>query len=524
MLPKELPFKGKLHRNLSVERLYAMAVWKNLAQKSNKDALVFHTGKYTGRVPEAKYVIRESSSENNIDWGKNNRPMTIKTFDLLKAKIFHALSVKEELFMEDCYVGADPLYRLSVTVVSENPVYALFAKTMFIPEIDPKKLTFHQPQFTVIHAPSLILDPAKDGTGKDACILLNFAERYVLIAGTSYAGEIKKSIFSVMNYLMPGKNVLPMHCSANYGKDENDAAIFFGLSGTGKTTLSAAKNRTLVGDDEHGWSDHGIFNFEGGCYAKVIRLSRDGEPEIYATTQKFGTLLENVPIHPKTGEIDLNDEFITENTRASYPISSMPHMTRKGTCGHPKHILMLACDAFGILPPVAKLSMEQAMYHFLAGYTAKVAGTESGIKEPQATFSSCFGAPFMPRHPKVYAELLGRRIHEHQVDVWLINTGWTGGPYGTGTRMNLEYTRAIVDAILENRLSKSGFEKDPHFGFLIPKSCADVPSDLLFPRKTWKDPKAYDQKAHELALMFQAHMKQLLPDLEPEILHAGPQA
>lgn len=521
---------GKTFKNLTVEELYEHALRTRGAQKSREQALVFTTGKYTGRVPKAKYIVKEPDTEKKVWWGEINRPFQPVFFENLKTKVLQ-YTADRNLYLQDCYVGADPNYRLSLRVITENPVHALFAKTMFIPAAGearpsgrPAAGELSQPDFTLLHAPQWKADPGSDHTAIEAFVILHFEERLILIGGTAYAGEIKKSLFTVMNYLMPEREVLPMHCSANYGKNEEDAAVFFGLSGTGKTTLSAAPGRTLVGDDEHGWSGRGIFNFEGGCYAKVIQLSQEKEPEIYRAAQRYGTLLENVVMNPATGEVDYDNDSITENTRAAYPISFMPSMTLKGTCGHPKNILMLACDAFGILPPVAKLNEAQAMYHFLSGYTAKIAGTEAGIVEPQAAFSPCFGGPFMPRSPKVYADLLGERVRRHQADVWLVNTGWIQGPYGKGKRIPLQATRHIVEAVLSGRLKEAVKRPDPLFGFEIPISCPNVPSSLLFPRESWEDASLYDQKARELTRLFQDNIRQMRLDLDASILKGGPRA
>jgi len=393
---------------------------------------------------------------------------------------------------------------------------------MFIRELDPEKLAQHVPEFTVLHAPDFHADPAVDGTHSEAFVLLHFGKKLILIGGTAYAGEIKKSIFTVMNYLLPQKGVMAMHCSANYGSDENDVAIFFGLSGTGKTTLFADPDRTLIGDDEHGWSENGAFNFEGGCYAKVIRLSPTGEPEIYETTRRFGTILENVAMDTRTRHVDLNDASLTENTRAAYPITHIPNMTRTGKAGHPKHIIMLTCDAFGVLPPLARLTPAQAMYHFISGYTAKIAGTESGIKEPQATFSTCFGAPFMALPPTVYAKLLGEKLAKHNVDVWLVNTGWIGGAYGQDQRIKLEFTRAMVKAVLSGAFKDAATKLDPTFGFAVPVSCPGVPDEIMNARDAWKDKTAYDRKARDLAVMFVNNFTENASDASSEIKKAGP--
>lgn len=512
---------GEVHWNLATVQLYEEAIRRREGLLSRKGPIVINTSPYTGRLPQDKLIVREPSSQEKIGWGKVNRPIEPARFEALQRRIAAYLQGKK-IFVQDSYAGGDARYQIPIRVISERATGALFARIMFVEETDSAKLAIHKPAFTVLHVPDFHADPAVDGTRSDAFILIHFGAGLILIGGTAYCGEIKKAIFTVMNYLMPQRGIMSMHCSANYGKGESDTVIFFGLSGTGKTTLSAEIDRTLVGDDEHGWSDHGVFNFEGGCYAKVIRLSKEGEPEIYDTTQRFGTLLENVVMNPVTRKIDLADESITENTRASYPVSYIQNMTPGGKGGHPKNIIMLACDAFGILPPVSRLSMEQALYHFLAGYTAKVAGTESGIVEPQATFSPCFGGPFMPLPPSVYANLLKAKIIQHQVGVWMINTGWSGGPYGVGQRIKLDLTRAMVHAILKGSLHKTAMRKDPVFGFDVPESCPEVPSEMLDPRKSWKDPAAYDQKACHLAKMFQENFQQNAPDAAPEIKAAGP--
>jgi len=512
---------GQVYWDLSTSALYEQAIRRYEATLSHLGPLVIRTGEYTGRLPKDKFFVREPSSESKICWGKINRALEADKFDGLKSRLCAYLQGKD-IFIENCYAGADKHYRIPIRIISERASAALFARTMFIRELDVDKLAEHVPEFTVLHAPNFHADPAIDGTHSEAFVLLHFGKKLILIGGTAYAGEIKKSIFTVMNYLLPQQGVMPMHCSANYGSDENDVAIFFGLSGTGKTTLSADPDRTLIGDDEHGWSDRGTFNFEGGCYAKVIKLSRRGEPEIYETTRRFGTLLENVAMDMRTRRVDLDDASLTENTRAAYPITHIPNMTRTGKAGHPKRILMLTCDAFGVLPPVARLTPAQAMYHFLAGYTAKVAGTEAGIKEPQATFSPCFGAPFMALAPTVYAKLLGDKIAQHKVEVWLINTGWSGGSYGQGQRIILGFTRAMVKAVLSGALKDVATQPDPIFGMAIPLSCPGVPDEMLNPRNTWKDKAAYDSKARELAAMFEKNFAENASDAPPEIKQAGP--
>lgn len=493
--------------NISIPSLYEEAIKRNEALVSKYGSIVVNTSPYTGRSPRDRFIVEESSSKDKIWWGKINKRVEEEKFNALKKRVCEYLQTKD-LFIRECYVGADKRYRINVRLISEKAVAALFAGTMFIPENNPKILEDFSPEFTIIHAPNFKADPKRDGTLSEVFIWLNFAQKIVLIGGTSYAGEIKKSMFSVMNYLLPQKGIMSMHASANFGKDENDAAVFFGLSGTGKTTLSADPERTLIGDDEHGWSNEGVFNYEGGCYAKLIRLSSEAEPDIFRTTRMFGSMLENVVIDLKTREIDLDNESITENTRGSYPVSFIPNMTLKGTGGHPQNIIMLTCDAFGVLPPISKLTYEQAMYHFISGYTAKVAGTERGITEPQATFSPCFGAPFMVLHPTFYAKLLGEKIQKHKVDVWLINTGWSGGQYGVGQRIKIPHTRAMVKAALSGELKNIQTKKDPIFEVLVPTSCPNVPQEILEPKNTWKDKEAYEKKAKELAKMFDENFKE----------------
>jgi len=512
---------GHVHWDLSTAGLYEESIRRYEGILSHLGPLVIRTGQFTGRLPKDKFLVREPSSENKIWWGKINRPFESAQFAVLKNRLCAYLQGKD-IFIQNCYAGADERFRIPIRIISERASHALFSRTMFIRELHPVKLALHQPLFTVLHAPNFHADPETDGTRSEAFVLLNFGEKLILIGGTAYAGEIKKSIFTVMNYLLPQRGVMAMHCSANYGKDEKDVAIFFGLSGTGKTTLSADPGRTLIGDDEHGWSEHGVFNFEGGCYAKVIRLSAEGEPEIYETTRRFGTVLENVAIDTRTRRIDLNDGSLTENTRAAYPITHIPNMTRQGMAGHPKNILMLTCDAYGVLPPIARLTREQAMYHFLAGYTAKVAGTEAGVTEPQAAFSPCFGAPFMALPPSTYAQLLGEKIEQHNVSVWLINTGWSSGPCGDGQRMKLALTRTMVKATLSGSLNQVKTKIDPVFGVHVPVEVPDVPAEVLDPRGTWKDPAAYDAKARELARMFANNFDENAGDAPSKVRKAGP--
>ena len=496
-----------IYWNLATPALYEEALKRNEGIIAESGPIVVNTAPYTGRSPNDRFIVKESTSKNKVGWGKVNKPFDQAKYSALKKKVCEYLQTKD-LFVRDCYVGADKRYRIPLRVISEKAVSALFAGTMFIREDDPKVLENFAPEFVVLHAPSLKADPAVDGTRSEVFIILNFKEKIILIGGTSYAGEIKKSMFSVMNYLMPQQGVMSMHASANYGETEDDVAIFFGLSGTGKTTLSADPERTLIGDDEHGWSNDGVFNFAGGCYSKLIKLSPKAEPDIYKTTRMFGSMLENVVLDPVTRKINLDDGSVTENTRGSYPVSFIPNMTLNGTARHPKNIIMLTCDAFGVLPPISKLTYEQAMYHFVCGYTAKVAGTERGITEPQATFSSCFGAPFMVLSPNVYAQLLGEKIKKHNTDVWLINTGWSGGPYGVGERIKIPYTRRMVKAALDGSLKKTETKKDPIFDVLVPVSCPGIPQEILEPRNTWKDKNAYDKKAKELQEMFEKNFKE----------------
>ncbi len=471
------------------------------------------TGRFTGRSPKDKFFVREPSSENDIDWDLN-QAIDRSVFDGLLARVGEYLTGKE-VFSLDCYVGADPRYRLPVRVISEYAWQNLFSRNMFIDTADGDES--FAPEFTVIDAALFDADPERDGTRSSTYCLVDFARNVILIGGTRYGGEIKKSVFTVMNYLMPLRNVLSMHCSANVG-EAGDVAIFFGLSGTGKTTLSSDPHRPLIGDDEHGWSADGVFNFEGGCYAKMIKLGKAAEPEIWAASHRFGTVLENVAMNPRTRVLDVDSDAKTENTRSAYPTSFLPNFIKSGMAGHPKTIIMLTADAFGVLPPIARLSPEQAMYHFLSGYTAKVAGTERGVTEPTATFSTCFGAPFMVHHPTVYAKLLGERIAQHGVQCWLVNTGWTGGGYGTGKRMKIAYTRAMVNAAIDGRLAGASFTREPFFGLEIPTAVPDVASDVLDPRAAWEDPAAYDAQARKLAGLFAKNFARFERAASPELL------
>ena len=487
--------------------LYEQIIQRREAVLTRQGAVAVKTGRHTGRSPADKFIVDEPGCSNKIWWGEVNRPIPPSQFDLIHERLLKSLHGKD-LFVQDCFAGARLRHRLPIRVITEKAWHSLFARNMFI-SATPEELESHQPEFTILAAPGSHSVPSTDGTNSEIFIVINFARKLVLIGGTAYAGEIKKSVFTIMNYLLPRKNVLPMHCSANVGSS-GDTAIFFGLSGTGKTTLSADSGRLLVGDDEHGWDDEGIFNFEGGCYAKVIRLSREIEPEIYECAGKFGTILENVYYDPLTRRIDLDNDLFTENTRASYPLSHMPGTVDSGTAGHPGNVIMLTCDAFGVLPPIARLTVDQAIYHFLSGYTAKVAGTESGIgKEPQATFSACFGAPFMPLHPGVYARMLKDRITRHGSACWLVNTGWTGGAFGTGKRISVRHSRAMVNAAISGALDGIEFDTEPFFGLSIPRTCPDVPPEILNPRLMWKDVTAYDNTAKTLRKSFRNNFDQL---------------
>lgn len=512
---------GTVYWNLTTPMLYEQIIRRREGLLAHLGPIVVHTGDHTGRSPNDKFIVTEPTSENDIWWGDINRSISQEQFD----KIFRRMIAyihNRDIFVFDGFAGADPTYRMPVRIITEYAWHNLFARNMFIREFNPDKLRNHVPEFTVIDMPRFHAEPQTDGTNSQTFILVDFGKRLVLIGGTEYAGEIKKSIFTAMNYFLPKRNVMAMHCSANYGETPDDAALFFGLSGTGKTTLSNDASRTLVGDDEHGWSDDGIFNFEGGCYAKVIRLDPQGEPEIYDTTRRFGTLLENVVVYTDNRRVDLDDATFTENTRASYPITHIPNASPEGSCGHPKHILFLTADAFGVLPPVSRLTKAQAMYHFLSGYTAKVAGTERGVTEPKATFSACFGAPFMPLHPGKYAELLGDKIDVHGSKVWLINTGWTGGPYGVGSRMKLAYTRRMVSAILSGELDDAEMITEPFFDLKIPTHLEGVPDKVLNPRDTWQDPAQYDEQAARLVDMFNQNFKQFEHNVSEKIAAAGP--
>jgi len=512
---------GKTFRNLTPAVLYEEALRRGEGVLGADGQLVTNTAPHTGRSPGDKGIVREPSCEKHVGWGDVNKPFEEARYDALRAKIVAHFAGKD-LFVQDAFGGADKRYRLPIRVVTEKAWISLFARTMFVRPTH-EELAAHTAEFTILHAPDCIAVPEKDGTSSSTFILLHLGRKEAIIGGTRYAGEVKKTIFSVLNYYLPLQGVLSMHCSANIGPEE-DTALFFGLSGTGKTTLSADPERRLIGDDEHGWSDHGVFNFEGGCYAKVIRLSGRAEPEIFAASHRFGAVLENVVYDPATRVLNLDDESITENTRSAYPIDYIPNIERSGQGGHPKHVIFLTCDAFGVLPPISKLSRDQAMYHFLSGYTAKVAGTERGVTEPTATFSTCFGAPFMTLPPSVYAKLLGEKLAKHGSHVWLVNSGWSAGSYGTGERMPIAYTRALVRAALSGALAETPTYTDPIFGVEVPTQCHGVPEKVLRPRETWADKAAYDAKAKDLAARFAKNFEKYAAGVSDAVKAAGPKA
>ncbi|MFN2468533.1 MAG: phosphoenolpyruvate carboxykinase (ATP) [Gaiellaceae bacterium] len=507
-----------VHWNPTTSMLYTHALARGDGTLAEGGPLVVDTGVHTGRSPKDKFVVREPGSEDRIWWGDVNAEISEESFERLREKVTDYLA-GQNLYVVDAFAGADPAHRLALRVVTHSPWHALFAKTLFIDPTE-EELRVHEPQALVLHAPPVEADPEADGTRSGTFVVLHPSRCEVLIGGTFYAGEIKKSIFTLMNDRLPLEDVMPMHCSANV--DENGSvAVFFGLSGTGKTTLSADPERSLIGDDEHGWSDEGIFNIEGGCYAKVIRLSPAAEPEIYRTTRSFGTVLENV-VADERGVLDLDDDSKTENTRAAYKLEQISNALPTKRAGHPSAVVMLTADAFGILPPIARLTPEQAMFYFLSGFTAKLAGTEIGVKEPQPTFSTCFGAPFLPQPPSVYARMLGERLAEHRAAVWLVNTGWTGGPFGEGQRMPIEATRAMLRAALGGTLARAAYREDPVFGFEVPTSVPGVSAELLDPRSTWADPDAYDRKAAELAGMFRRNFERFPDTAGADVAAAGP--
>lgn len=519
----ELSGLTAIRRNLTVAELYEEAIRQGEGQLVRGGSFATLTGNYTGRSANDKFVVCDETTEHEIWWEGGAHRLERADFNRLRARQSAYLQGRQ-VYVRDCYAGWDPKHRIRVRVITQHAWHNLFAHNMFVP-IPADELPSTDeftPDFTVLHTPDLKADPTVDNTKSEAFVALDFTQKLVVIGGTSYAGEIKKSIFTVLNYYLPKEGVMGMHCSANTGP-EGGSALFFGLSGTGKTTLSADASRGLIGDDEHGWGDEGVFNFEGGCYAKVIKLSAEAEPEIFATTNNYGTILENVVVR-EDRTLDLDDDRYTQNTRASYPLGQIPNVVEGGCAGHPKNVIFLTCDAFGVLPPIAKLTPEQAMYHFVSGYTAKVAGTERGVTEPEATFSACFGAPFMPLHPGTYAKLLGEKIAAHSATCWLVNTGWSGGPYGTGERMPIRYSRAIVHAALEGALDGVETVADPVFGFGIPATVPEVPTEILTPRNTWSDGEAYDEKANSLADMFVANFESFREGTSAEVLAAAPKA
>jgi phosphoenolpyruvate carboxykinase (ATP) len=508
-----------VHWNLTAPALYEEAVARGEGHVAKNGPLVVLTGQHTGRSATDKFVVRDTDSEKQV-WWDNNKAMTPAHFDALYASMM-SYAQGHELFAKDLFGGADPTHRLPVRIVTEYAWHSLFVHQLLI-RPKAEQLKGFVPEFTIIDLPGFLADPKVHGSATETVIAVNFTKKMILIGGTSYAGEMKKSVFTIMNYLLPPKRVMSMHCSANVGKD-GTSAIFFGLSGTGKTTLSADASRTLIGDDEHGWSEHGVFNIEGGCYAKVIKLSKEAEPEIYSTTQRFGTVLENVVMDPATRELDLDSAHYAENTRAAYPIDFIPNASETGRAGHPKNVIMLTADAFGVLPPISRLTPSQAMYHFLSGFTAKVAGTEKGLgKEPQPTFSTCFGAPFMPRHPTEYGNLLRDLIAQHGSDCWLVNTGWTGGAFGTGSRMPIKATRALLAAALDGSLANVEMRIDPHFKFRVPVAVPGVDAKILNPRDTWADKAAYDAQARKLVGMFRENFKKFEAHVGKDVLEAAP--
>ena len=513
---------GKVYWNLPLEALFEEAIFRGEVQVARGGAIVVTTGKHTARAATDKFVVKEDTTSDKIWWGQHNRPFSPDKFSGLLARL-QAYWQGQDLFVQDCYAGADPEYRLPVRIVTEKAWQSFFARNMFLPIDDREELRRHVPEFTVLASPSFQSDPRIDSGRSETVIALNFAERLAVITGTAYAGEIKKTIFTVLNFLLPNEGVLSMHCSANVGK-EGDVALFFGLSGTGKTTLSADPKRRLIGDDEHGWSDGGVFNFENGCYAKVIRLSPEHEPQIYSCMNRFGTILENVVYDRATRKINLDDDSITENTRASYPLDFIPNaIPEKMTRTQPRNVIFLTCDASGVMPPIARLTPEQAMFHFISGYTSKIAGTEIGLGiEPQITFSTCFGAPFMVHHPYQYANLLKTKLMQSGATVWLVNTGWTGGPFGIGKRFSIHHTRALLAAALDGRLKDVKYRKDKLFGYEVPTSCPDVPQDVLDPSNGWGDKKEYWKKYDALAARFIENFKLFSEGCSAEVLAAGP--
>ncbi|MGY4395957.1 phosphoenolpyruvate carboxykinase (ATP) [Sphingomonas sp. UYAg733] len=512
--------RANLHWNLVTARLIQAAISRGEGKLSADGPLVVETGAHTGRSAQDKFIVRDAETESNVWWGKSNKAMSPEHFAALKTDFLAALKSKEDLFIQDLFGGSQPEHRVNVRVVTELAWHNSFIRTMLV-RPEESQLRSFVADYTIIDLPSFAADPAKHGCRSETVIAVNFTEKLILIGGTRYAGEMKKSVFGLLNYLLPPTGVMPMHCSANMGLS-GDTAVFFGLSGTGKTTLSADASRTLIGDDEHGWSDTAVFNFEGGCYAKMIRLSADAEPEIFATTKRFGTILENVVMDQVTRVLDLDDDSLAENSRGAYPIDFIPNASEKNMGPVPRNIIFLTADAYGILPPISKLTPDQAMYHFLSGYTARVAGTEIGVTEPSATFSTCFGAPFMPRHPSVYGNLLKERIAKGGVDCWLVNTGWTGGKYGVGKRMPIKATRALLNAALDGSLNNAEFRTDPNFGFKVPVAVAGVDSAILDPRQTWANKADYDATAARLVDQFVENFAEFAPHVDEGVRQSAP--
>jgi phosphoenolpyruvate carboxykinase (ATP) len=519
---------AQIHWNLTTAPLVEQAIARGEGELTKDGALLVDTGKFTGRSVKDKFIVRDAATEETINWGPVNQSMSPEHWANLKADFLAAVKHQPELFVADLYGGSQPEYRVNVRVITQLAWHNLFVRTLLV-RPDASELEGFVPEYTIINLPSFKADPERHGCRSDTVIAVNFSEKLILIGNTEYSGEMKKGVFGLLNYLLPAQGVMPMHCSANIGAD-GKSAIFFGLSGTGKTTLSADASRTLIGDDEHGWSDTAVFNFEGGCYAKMINLSAEGEPEIYATTKRFGTILENVAMDETTRELDFTDASKTENTRGAYPIDFIPNCSKDNLGPVPTNLIMLTADAFGVLPPISRLTADQAMYHFLSGYTAKVAGTEIGVTEPEATFSTCFGAAFMPRHPSVYGNLLKERIAKGGVDCWLVNTGWTGGKYGVGSRMPIKATRALLNAALDGSLRDVAFRTDPNFGFEVPVSVPGVDASILDPRGTWADPAEYDATAAKLVTLFTNnfarfadHVDQAVRDAAPRTGQAGQQ-
>lgn len=517
-----IQYADKTYWNLPESALYEEIIFRKEGRITHAGPILVNTGKHTARAAADKFVVHEETTAEKIWWGEHNRPYSVEKFNSLLSRI-QAYLQEEELFIQDVYAGADDEYKLRVRVITEYAWHSLFARNMLITTDNQDDLKHFVPEFTIVAVPGFRADPKIDGTRTETAIVINFAERIAVIANSEYGGEIKKSIFTVLNFLLTFENVLPMHCSANVGKND-DVALFFGLSGTGKTTLSADPSRYLIGDDEHGWSYKGVFNFEGGCYAKVIRLSAEHEPEIYATTQRFGTILENVVFDPVTRHIDLDDDILTENTRASYPLDFIPNaLPEKKADAHPQNVIFLTCDASGVMPPIARLTPDQAMYHFISGYTSKIAGTEIGLGiEPEITFSPCFGAPFMVRHPYEYAKMLRERLIKHDARCWLVNTGWVGGPFGIGKRISIRHTRNMLNAALDGKLDEVEYRKDQLFGFEVPKTCPNVPDDVFEPENSWGNKKEYWKKYDALASRFIENFKLFRKDVPKDMVNSGP--